>query len=62
MTQTQTASTAVPTKETRSPANPRLVVWVDLPASADRDPARLPPAVYDPSALYEDLERWDGMA
>jgi hypothetical protein len=62
MSSTQTASAVANTNETRNPANARAVVWVDLPTPADCDSARLAPGVYDPSALYEDLERWDGMA
>lgn len=34
------------------------VLWVELPAA--REPAREP--WYDPSALHEEPERWDGMA
>jgi hypothetical protein len=50
------ASTAAP---------PRLVVWLELPQSKQRDAAdraATRDSWYDPAALYEEPERWDGMA
>ena len=42
---------------------PRLVVWVDLPEpQGGRAPDAARDAWYDPAALYEEPERWDGMA
>jgi hypothetical protein len=41
---------------------PRTVVWVELPRTgADRDDRDHTPA-YDPTAMCEECERWDGMA
>ena len=41
---------------------PRTVVWVELPQTgADREDRDRMPA-YDPAALCEECERWDGMA
>ena len=43
---------------------PRLVVWIELPPLTTSDSADLPPrdVWYDPAALAEEPERWDGLA
>ena len=60
---TTTSQTAASKEVRPNTASPRLVVWVDLPNGNGTDPrANVSPAVHDPSALYEECERWDGMA
>ena len=66
---TPTTPNAEHPSQTRSPAPPRLVVWVELPrqaADARPTPASGQAAArepwYDPAAVYEEPERWDGMA
>ena len=63
-TKADTAAARHASTDTRGAVSPRLVVWVELPQpeppGGQRGPLRGP--VYDPSALYEECERWDGMA
>lgn len=43
-------------------AAPRPVVWVELPAPGTDTSSMARDTWYDPAALYEEPERWDGMA
>lgn len=64
-TQTTTDSASTGTAQN---AAPRLAVWLELPQSRAQETAA--PAAhdmardswYDPAAVYEEPERWDGMA
>ena len=55
---------------TRPQASPRMTVWVELPQSgaAAAPSEKTPPYAadrttwYDPAALYEEADRWDGLA
>ena len=59
---TTTTPPQIPAPTENRGVTPRTVVWVELPQTdADRDDrARMP--AYDPAALCEECERWDGMA
>ena len=66
---TRIAATEQPSEATAAPdAAARVVLWLELPKSAikagatgaAREVAR--ETCYDPAALYEEPERWDGMA
>lgn len=66
---TQTAAADRPAPHNAPTASPRMVVWRELPApTGSRDSRDALPRVpardtwYDPAALYEEPERWDGMA
>lgn len=43
-------------------AVPRPVVWVELPQPRTDTSSMARDTWYDPAALYEEPERWDGMA
>ena len=49
------------TKTSRPSADPRVVVWRELPQRRLEQDAP-PEPWYDRAALYEEPERWDGMA
>ena len=57
---TQTTGREVSSKS-RPTTDPRLVVWAELPRHPDEDASEREPW-YDVAALYEEPERWDGMA
>ena len=58
-----TRTTADDTVYSAAPkAAPRPVVWVELPGRQTDPPALARDTWYDPAALHEEPERWDGMA